>query len=91
MKITNKKRVFLMAVLFDLGSMLAKMYVRLDHEGLLVENEQYNIRENLTNAQTIAAAVLELTPDEMEESRKLSSYITKVSEAMSQETTVGEA
>ena len=67
------------------------MYVRLDHEGLLVDNEQYNIRENLTNAQTIAATILELTPDEMEESRKLSSYITNVSEAMSQETTVGEA
>mgnify|MGYP003679665635 CR=1 FL=1 len=91
MKITNKETVFLMAVLFDLGSMIAKMYVRLDHEELLVSGERKNIRENLTNAQTIAATILELTPDEIEESRKLSSYINKMSDIMAQDTTVGEA
>ena len=91
MKITNKERVFLMAVLFDLGSMIAKMHVRLEHVDLLVGDEPENIQENLTNAQTIAATILEMTPDELGESLNLSEYIDKMSDTMRQETTVGEA
>ena len=91
MKITNKERVFLMAVLFDLGSMIAKMHVRLEHVDLLVGDEPENIRENLTNAQTIAATILEMTPDELGESLNLSKAINKMSDIMTQETTVGEA
>lgn len=91
MKITNKERVFLMAVLFDLGSMIAKMHVRLEHVDLLVGDEPENIQENLTNAQTIAATILEMTPDDLEESLNLSKAINKMSDAMSQNTTVGEA
>ena len=91
MKITNKERVFLMAVLFDLGSMIAKMHVRLDHVDLLVGDERENIRENLTNAQTIAATILEMTPDELGESLNLSKAINKMSDIMTQNTTVGEA
>ena len=91
MKITNKERVFLMAVLFDLGSMIAKMHVRLEHVDLLVGDEPENIQENLTNAQTIAATILEMTPDELGESLNLSKAINKMSDIMAQETTVGEA
>ena len=91
MKIKNKERVFLMAVLFDLGSMIAKMYVRLEHVDLLVGDEPENIRENLTNAQTIASTILEMTPDELEESLKLSKYIDNMSSTMGRENTVGEA
>ena len=91
MKITNKERIFLMAVLFDLGSMIAKMHVRLEHVDLLVGDEPENIRQNLTNAQTIAATILEMTPDELGESLNLSEYIDKMSDTMRQETTVGEA
>ena len=91
MKIKNKERVFLMAVLFDLGSMIAKMYVRLEHVDLLVGDESENIRENLTNAQTIASTILEMTPDELEESLKLSKYIDNMSSTMGRENTVGEA
>ena len=91
MKITNKERIFLMAVLFDLGSMIAKMHVRLEHVDLLVGDESGNIGQNVTNAQLIAATILEMTPDELEESRSLSKYIDKMSNTMRQETTVGEA
>ena len=91
MKITNKERIFLMAVLFDLGSMIAKMHVRLEHVDLLVGDEPENIQENLTNAQTIAATILEMTPDDLEESLNLSKAINKMSDAMGQNTTVGEA
>ena len=91
MKIKNKERVFLMALLFDLGSMISKMHVRLEHVDLLVGDESKNIRENLTNAQTIAATILEMTPDELEESLNLSKHINAMSDAMDQNTTVGEA
>ena len=91
MKITNKERVFLMALLFDLGSMIAKMHVRLEHVDLLVGDEPENIQENLTNAQTIAATILEMTPDELGESLNLSKAINKMSDIMTQNTTVGEA
>ena len=91
MKIKNKERVFLMALLFDLGSMISKMHVRLAHVDLLVGDESENIRQNLTNAQTIAATILEMTPDELEESLKLSKYIDNMSSKMGRETTVGEA
>ena len=67
------------------------MHVRLEHVDLLVGDESKNIRENLTNAQTIAATILEMTPDELEESLKLSKYIDNMSSTMGRETTVGEA
>ena len=91
MKIKNKQRVLLIALLFDLVSMISKMHVRLEHVDLLVGDESKNIRENLTNAQTIAATILEMTPDELEESLKLSKYIDNMSSTMGRETTVGEA
>ena len=67
------------------------MHVRLEHVDLLVGDESENIRQNLTNAQTIAATILEMTPDELEESLKLSKYIDNMSSKMGGETTVGEA
>ena len=71
--------------------MRVKMHVRLEHVDLLVGDEPANIRENLTNAQTIAATILEMTPDELEESLNLSKYIDNMSSKMGGETTVGEA
>jgi len=90
-KITNKEKTLLMAILFDLGSMIAQMHVRLEHVDLLVGDESGNIGQNVTNAQLIAATILEMTPDELEESLNLSKHINAMSDAMDQNTTVGEA
>jgi len=64
-KLEHVEKVLIMAVLFDVASMIAKMAARMDDANLIDEDEDDAIRHNITGAQSKIASLLECEPDDI--------------------------
>ena len=64
-KLEHVEKVLIIAILFDVASMIAKMAARMADADIIDENEDDAIKCNITGAQSRIASLLECEPDDI--------------------------
>tara|TARA_B100001123_G_scaffold368206_1_gene429061 strand:- start:1031 stop:1312 length:282 start_codon:yes stop_codon:yes gene_type:complete len=71
MTLTKQDKILIHLAIFELGTMLIKLGVRLERENLLSNNEDNNIKRNLAEIQFLISNVMQSDKAEIAEAMKI--------------------